>query len=619
MQHNKKQNTARLLALLLTTVMFFGVLAFAVPTVSAAASGYCGRDLVWTYNAGTLTITGTGAMHDYRETDPAPWDYFRESILRIVLSSDITNIGNRAFYGCTNLKTVTIPDKVTSVGAFAFAYCEGLESVRFGKKVSSVGNASFYGCSSLDSIKLPISLQSIGPQAFFLCESLTAVVIPLNVSTLGSSAFSYCTNLIRADIEAPITVIPEWIFYGCEKLVDIILPKTVENVEQYAFKNCNDLATIYFNGSNDKKTAIEVGIRNDLPEKAEEVYVSSAEVPVLTGSQKTVESEDGFFIKTDTTVKSDDNMTIVSTVETKLPSVEAVGGNSVANVKVSVENSEGWESAEKAVKDALKEINKSYASTSNLDKVDVTVYVKEETPVAEDFVKEMAGREVEMTVVTQNGSTYRVDCSDVKREELSGSYNYSYNVTESTEEINTKLGTENCYQVSFTESAQINAEVLVKLPEDAKNSNAFLYQIEDNGEYTRLQAVAIDNDNNAHFYLASVDKDTQYVIGVDVPGEKTDDVIIPDELFSQYGNAVERLERIEYVITGRQSSWGLNMMQVTWILLAVLVVCIVIVGVVMTIIHKKRLISGYYEKKMLLYEEGEDFDDDEDEDEDEEE
>jgi hypothetical protein len=201
-----------------------------------------------------------------------------------------------------------------------------------------------------------------------------------------------------------------------------------------------------------------------------------------------------------------------------------------------------------------------------------------------------------MTVVTQNGSEFRVDCSDLKAEELSGDYNYSYSVDSATQESRDELGTDDCFKLTFEESAKINAEVVIPLPESKGYSNAFLYQVERDGTHTRLQAVAVDNDGNAHFYLGAVDKDTEYVIGVNVPNERTDDVIYPDELLgldNDTQSAIIRLEKIDYVITGRESSWGLGAMQVTWIMLAVIAVCIVVVGVIMAIWNKRRLERGY--------------------------
>ena len=121
------------------------------------------------------------------------------------------------------------------------------------------------------------------------------------------------------------------------------------------------------------------------------------------------------------------------------------------------------------------------------------------------------------------------------------------------------------------------AEVLVQLPpKTAMGTNAFLYQKEDE-KYKRLQAVAVDNGGRAHLYIASVDKTKDYVIGLDVPGESTKDVIIPDELAS----ALSRLEKLEYVHMGRVSSWGVGMGSLTWILVGVLGGTTVLVGGIM--------------------------------------
>jgi hypothetical protein len=267
------------------------------------------------------------------------------------------------------------------------------------------------------------------------------------------------------------------------------------------------------------------------------------------------------------------------------------------DIHITVENNDAWDDMAQTVTETVKKLHDTYTGNgAESEGVDVTVYLKTEETVGGSFVAEMAGHDIKVTVVSQNGSEFRVDCSDLKRDELSGDYNYSYNVDNATQESQEALGTDDCYKVTFDESAKINAEVVIPLPANKGNSNAFLYQIERDGTHTRLQAVAVDNDGNAHFYLGAVDKDTEYVIGVNVPNERTDDVIYPDELLgfdSATQSAIIRLEKIDYVITGRESSWGLGAMQVTWIMLAVIAVCIVVVGVIMAIWNKRRLERGY--------------------------
>ena len=90
----------------------------------------------------------------------------------IKISSNVTNIGKRAFYGC-HLGSIEIPSDVTSIGEEAFRFC-GLKSVSFGEnsQLTSIGDSAFENCSSLTSIEIPDGVTSIGYEAFSDCSSL---------------------------------------------------------------------------------------------------------------------------------------------------------------------------------------------------------------------------------------------------------------------------------------------------------------------------------------------------------------------------------------------------------------------------------------------------------------
>ena len=119
----------------------------------------------------------------------------------------VTGIGNRAFYCCSDLTEVTIPQSVTSIGERAFAACRNLDSVTIKDAATSIGNRAFLGCTSLETISLGENIKTIGYHAFNSCTSinLTNVTIPENVTTIRPGTFDYCTHLEYIMLPAGLT------------------------------------------------------------------------------------------------------------------------------------------------------------------------------------------------------------------------------------------------------------------------------------------------------------------------------------------------------------------------------------------------------------------------------
>ncbi len=130
----------------------------------------------------------------------------------------VTSIGSGAFYGCSSLTSVTIPDGVTNIGDFAFANCSGLTSITIPDSVTSIGDSAFYGCSGLTSVTIGDSVTSIGYSAFRDCSSLTSVTIPDSVTSISAMAFEGCSSLTSVTIPDSVTSIGGHAFYGCSKL-----------------------------------------------------------------------------------------------------------------------------------------------------------------------------------------------------------------------------------------------------------------------------------------------------------------------------------------------------------------------------------------------------------------
>ena len=196
--------------------------------------------------------------------------------------TSLTSIGNEAFYGCTNLASVTLPDNLTSIGNEAFRSCTKLTSITLPDGVSSIGYEAFYNCNKLTSVNIPDGITaiehsvfedcwmlssitipdgvtSIGADAFWNCFLLTSISIPDGVTSIGSSAFYQCTALTSINIPDGITSIEHHTFYGCEHLTSVNLPDKVTSIGEYAFGYCNRLASINIP---EKVTAIGGGAFN---------------------------------------------------------------------------------------------------------------------------------------------------------------------------------------------------------------------------------------------------------------------------------------------------------------------------------------------------------------------
>lgn len=142
------------------------------------------------------------------------------------------------------IESVVIPEYVTSIGDRAFYYCTNLKSVDIQGDIPSIREYTFYQCRSLESISLPDSVKSIGEYAFSGCESLTDMTVPKAVTSIGESAFSGCYNLKTITILGSVESIQERTFNGCSSLIAIKLPNSVSRIGKYAFAYCSSLVTI---------------------------------------------------------------------------------------------------------------------------------------------------------------------------------------------------------------------------------------------------------------------------------------------------------------------------------------------------------------------------------------
>ena len=237
-----------------------------------------------------------------------------------IIPSDgsVTSIGGGAFYNCSGLTSVTIPDSVTSIGESAFYNCSGLTSVTIPDSVTSIGQWAFDGCSGLTSVTIPNGVTSIGERAFYNCYKLVEVInksslnitkgssnngciayYALNVKKGGTSdivnkngyLFYTYENVnyllsyvgVNTDLTLPDDYngqnykIYNYAFYNCSGLTSVTIPDSVTSIGDYAFDGCSGLKTVYYKGNATQWGNISIGSYNYNLTNATQYYYSKTE------------------------------------------------------------------------------------------------------------------------------------------------------------------------------------------------------------------------------------------------------------------------------------------------------------------------------------------------------
>ena len=163
------------------------------------------------------------------------WCY---GLTELPIGPNIRYIGESAFANCLGLKNVTIPDNVTEAGSNIFAYCVNLERAKLPSTWTEVPSGTFMGCTSLNDVKLPLAATKISGGAFSKCTSLNGISIPSGVTSIGSEAFKNCTALEEIKLPSGLTQISDKAFLNCVKITGITIPAAVTYVNDSAFEGC---------------------------------------------------------------------------------------------------------------------------------------------------------------------------------------------------------------------------------------------------------------------------------------------------------------------------------------------------------------------------------------------
>ena len=258
----------------------------------------------WDNNS--IHITNPNNVNRHTYPIQTPWDGYTKPTGNLVIPDSIsvhgvkypvTRIGWYAFYGCTGLTSITIPEGIEEIEIFAFQNCTSLQSITIPSSISTIWKGAFKGCSALSSTSYTgtveqwfgIDFDYVGSLDFIFSDevdgnpirysrnlyindsllttltipdgdtivnsnfrydtAITSIVLPSSVQTIGSSAFQNCSGLPSINIPSSVQIIGNSAFQGCSRLDSINIPSSVYSIGSKAFLGCTNLRKIKINSS----------------------------------------------------------------------------------------------------------------------------------------------------------------------------------------------------------------------------------------------------------------------------------------------------------------------------------------------------------------------------------
>lgn len=271
-----------------------------LPVTAIGANAFYGNNTIKSIIVpNTITSVGDGAFTgcsrlQYNEYDNAYYLGNKDNLYSIlikaknieiescIISDNTKFIYGNAFFACSNLSGIVIPESVIGMGSYVFSLCSSLKSVTFPNSIDYISDNTFLNCVGLTEFIVPEPIVSIGENVFAGCKNLTKITIAGFVQSIGKDAFYDCpieeaivpmnnlpyfpieslktlyitsgeldnsllktyVNLTKITLGDYLTEIEEGTFLNCSSLINIIIPDTVMSIGNSAFAGCSSLTSI---------------------------------------------------------------------------------------------------------------------------------------------------------------------------------------------------------------------------------------------------------------------------------------------------------------------------------------------------------------------------------------
>lgn len=232
----------KLLSLVLCVCMLTTMLLALPISVFAASSGTCGENATWSYENGTLTISGTGTVYYVYGSERLD----ELTIKSIVINPGITEVANSALCDMEYVENISLPNTLRLIGPYAFGGLVNLKNINLPNGLEKIGGYSFSGCTSLSTVSISGSVTYIASDAFDGCANIKEFIVDSsnkNYSALNGDLYSKGrTELLR--------------YAGGKSDTSFNISKNIYSIDDYAFDYSNNLSCISVDVDNPYYTSV---------------------------------------------------------------------------------------------------------------------------------------------------------------------------------------------------------------------------------------------------------------------------------------------------------------------------------------------------------------------------
>lgn len=229
---------------------------------SFTLQGKCGKNTSWSFDGKTLTISKISKDSKYSDEDNSIPDYSLKNDIAPWIKKEL------------HVRSVHIGRGITRIGSCAFANCHELTEVVFeGTDLHEIGWGAFYNCTRLRTISLPNQLRKVETIAFANCLNITSVKIP-DQCRIEDQAYINCTGLQVLEV-SPTATIGQYVF-AHEVQVDGSTRHALYNAELLrvpSYMNSNNCNTFGISSTALNKYYSQSGVSNSSLEDYD--YVTS--------------------------------------------------------------------------------------------------------------------------------------------------------------------------------------------------------------------------------------------------------------------------------------------------------------------------------------------------------